>query len=122
MGAKRVNVVDDYMDRFPEPVERLLRKMRRTIKKAAPQAKEAMSYGIPTFILNGNLVWFAAHKKHIGFYPGAAAIAAFETELSAFKRAKGSVQFPFDKPLPLVLVRRVVRFRVKQNMRKGKRG
>ena len=88
--------------------------MRLTIKKAAPKAKEAISYGIPAFALNGNLVWFAAFKNHIGFYPGAAAIATFTNELSAYKGAKGSVQFPLDEPLPLALVSWIVKFRVKQ--------
>lgn len=95
--------------------------MRLTIKKASPQAKETISYGIPAFSLNGMLVWFAAFKNHIGFYPRASAIAAFKKELSAYKGEKGSVQFPFDKPLPLPLVRRMVRFRVKENLSKSKK-
>jgi len=112
---------DDYVDHFPKEVQQLLQKMRLTIKKAAPQAKETISYGIPTFTLDGNLVWFAAFKSHIGFYPRASAIAAFKKELSAYKGAKGSVQFPFDKPLPLALVSRMVKFRVKQNLSKSKK-
>lgn len=112
---------DDYADRFPKEVQQVLHKMRLTIKKAAPQAKETISYGIPAFTLNGMLVWFAAHKSHIGFYPRASAIAAFEKELSAYKRAKGSVQFPFDEPLPLLLVSRIVKFRVKQNLSKKRK-
>jgi uncharacterized protein YdhG (YjbR/CyaY superfamily) len=111
----------DYVDRFPKDVQQLLRKMRLTIKKAAPQAKETISYGIPAFTLNGMLVWFAAFQSHIGFYPGASAIAAFKKELSAYKGAKGSVQFPFDEPLPLALVSRIVKFRVKQNLDKQSR-
>jgi uncharacterized protein YdhG (YjbR/CyaY superfamily) len=106
--------IDDYVDRFPKEVQQLLGQMRLTIRKAAPKAKESMSYGIPTFTLDGNLVWFAAYKSHIGFYPRASAITAFKKELSAFKGAKGSVQFPFDEPLPLALVSRIVKFRVKQ--------
>ena len=113
--------IDDYADRFPKEVQQLLQKMRLTIKNAAPKAEETISYGIPAFRLNGMLVWFAAFKSHIGFYPGAGAIVAFNEELSAYKRAKGSVQFPFDEPLPLALVSRMVKFRVKQNLIKPKR-
>ena len=112
---------DDYADRFPKEVQQVLHKIRLTIKKAAPQAKETISYGIPAFTLNGMLVWFAAFKSHIGFYPRASAIAAFEKELSAYKKAKGSVQFPFDEPLPLALVSRIVKFRVKQNLSKKRK-
>jgi uncharacterized protein YdhG (YjbR/CyaY superfamily) len=111
----------EYVQRFPADVQRVLRHMRRTIQKAAPQAQEKISYGIPAFTLNGMLVWFAAFKKHIGFYPGAGAIAAFKKELSAYKWAKGSVQFPFDRPLPLALVSRIVKFRVKQNQSRKKK-
>lgn len=106
--------IDDYIGRFPQEVQQLLRKMRQTIQKAAPEAEETISYGIPAFKLNGLLVWFAAFKNHIGFYPHASGIAAFKRELSAYKSAKGSVQFPFDAPLPLALVGRIVRFRVKE--------
>ena len=107
---------DDYLERFPKSVQQRLQKMRRTVKKAAPQAKEKISYGIPAFTLNGMLVWFAAFKKHIGFYPRTSAIAAFKRELSAYKGKKGSVQFPFDKPLPFSLISRMVKFRVKENL------
>ena len=90
--------------------------MRTTILNLAPGATEAMSYQIPTFKLNGNLVHFAAFKKHIGFYPGAAGIAAFQDELAGYKSAKGSVQFPLDQALPLDLVKKIVKFRVAQNL------
>lgn len=112
---------EDYLDRFRKDVQQRLKQMRLTIKKAAPQSKETISYGIPAFTLNGMLVWFAAFKNHIGFYPRTSAIAAFKKELSAYKGAKGSVQFPFDKPLPLPLVSRIVRFRVKENLSKTKK-
>lgn len=112
---------DDYFDRFPKEVQQRLQKIRLAIKKAAPQAKEKISYGIPSFTLNGMLVWFAAFKNHIGFYPRTSAIAAFKKELSAYKGAKGSVQFPFDRPLPLSLISRIVKFRVKENLTKGKK-
>ena len=109
------------MDHFPKDVQLRLQKLRLTIKKAAPQAKEKISYGIPAFTLNGMLVWFAAFKNHIGFYPRTSAIAAFKKELSVYKGAKGSVQFPFDKPLPLTLISRMVKFRVKENLSKAKK-
>src|SRR5689334_22215142 len=111
---------DDYLDRFPKNVQQRLKKIRLTVKRAAPKAKEKISYGIPAFTLNGMLVWFAAFKNHIGFYPRTSAIAAFKNELAAYKGAKGSVQFPFDKPLPLPLISRIVKFRVKENLNKAK--
>ena len=122
MTKKTPKNFDDYLARFPKEAQQLLKKMRLTIKKAAPQAKETISYGIPAFTLNGMLVWFAAFQSHIGFYPRTSAIAAFKKELSAYKGAKGSVQFPFDEPLPLALVSRIVKFRVKQNSTKRKKG
>jgi uncharacterized protein YdhG (YjbR/CyaY superfamily) len=112
---------DDYLDRFPKNVQQRLKKIRLTVKRAAPQAKEKISYGIPSFTLNGMLVWFAAFKNHIGFYPRTSAIAAFKKELSAYKGAKGSVQFPFDKPIPLTLISRIVKFRAKENLSKAKK-
>lgn len=121
MKKKTPKHFDDYVYRFPNEVQQLLKKMHLTIKKAAPKAKETISYGIPAFTLDGNLVYFAAFKSHIGFYPGAGAIAMFKKELSACKGAKGSVQFPFDEPLPLALVTRIVKFRVKQNLEKKKK-
>jgi uncharacterized protein YdhG (YjbR/CyaY superfamily) len=113
--------IDDYIDRFPQKVQQLLTSMRRTIQQAAPEARETISYRMPAFTLNGILVWFAAHTSHIGFYPHSSGIAAFKKELSAYKQAKGSVQFPFEKPLPLALVGRIVKFRVKENLRKSER-
>ncbi|HKD51991.1 MAG TPA: DUF1801 domain-containing protein [Candidatus Acidoferrum sp.] len=120
-SRKTAKSFDDYLDRFPKDVQQRLQKMRRTVKKAAPQAKEKISYGIPAFTLNGMLVWFAAFKNHIGFYPRTSAIAAFKEELSVYQGAKGSVRFPFDKPLPLPLIRRIVKFRVKENLSKVKK-
>jgi uncharacterized protein YdhG (YjbR/CyaY superfamily) len=114
--------IDDYVDRFPDEVQQLLRKMRLTIRKAAPQAKETISYRIPTFTLETD-IWSISrpHKHHIGFYPTPSATTAFKKELSAYKGAKGSVQFPFDEPLPLALVSRIVKFRVKECLRRKKR-
>jgi uncharacterized protein YdhG (YjbR/CyaY superfamily) len=112
---------DEYADRFPKDVQQLLRKMRETIRKAAPKATETVSYGMPAFRLGGILVWFAAHARHIGFYPGASAIVAFKKELSAYKSAKGSVQFPVDDPLPLSLVARIVKYRVDEQLAERKK-
>jgi uncharacterized protein YdhG (YjbR/CyaY superfamily) len=114
---KRVpRVFNDYLSAFPKNVQMLLRTMRLAIKKAAPKAQETISYNVPAFAMNGKkIVWFAAFKSHIGFYPGAAAIAAFKKELAGYKTAKGSVQFPFDEPLPLGLVARIVEFRLSQS-------
>ena len=104
--------IDDYILTFPEPVQSSLKDMYATIKAAAPEATEKFSYGMPTFYLNGNLVHFAAYKTHIGFYPTPSGIAAFQDELSKYKGAKGSVQFPIDQPLPLKLISKIVKFRV----------
>ncbi len=105
--------IDEYISGFPKEVQALLEKMRGTIRKAAPEAQETISYNVPAFILGGKkLVWFAAFKSHVGFYPGAAAIAAFKKKLSGYKTARGSAQFPFKDPLPLDLVSRIVKFRV----------
>ena len=98
----------------------LSRWRRQRAQKAAPKAEEAISYGMPAFKLNGLLVWFAAYAKHIGFYPRVSAIAAFKKELSIYKGAKGSVQFPLDKPLPLALITRIVKFRAKENRERQK--
>ena len=108
--------IDSYIAQFPSDVQTRLQQLRKSILKLAPGATEAMSYQIPTFKLNGNLVHFAAFKKHIGFYPGAAGIAAFQDELAGYKSAKGSVQFPLDQALPLDLVKKIVEFRVAQNL------
>ena len=112
--------IDEYLFGFPEEVIVKLQKLRQAIQKAAPGATEAISYAIPTFKLEGNLVHFAGYKNHIGFYPGAEGITAFKKELSVYKGAKGSVQFPHELPLPLSLVTKIVKFRIKQNLEKMK--
>jgi uncharacterized protein YdhG (YjbR/CyaY superfamily) len=111
--------IDEYIAGFPKEIQKLLQQMRKTIKKAAPNAEETINYGIPTFTLNGNLVHFAAYKNHVGFYPAASGIEAFKKELSVYAGAKGSVQFPLDKPLPLDLVSEIVAFRVAENIEKA---
>ena len=111
--------IDEYIATFPEAVQKILEELRATIKNAAPEAEEKISYQMPTFFLQGNLVHFAAYKNHIGFYPTPSGIQAFEHELSIYKGAKGSVQFPIDKSLPLELISRIVRFRVSENRKKA---
>ena len=101
---------------FPAPVQELLQELRAVIQKAAPDARETINYQIPTFVLHGNLVHFAAFKHHIGFYPTPSGIEAFEAELSAYEGAKGSVKFPIEKPLPFDLISRIVAYRVKENL------
>ncbi len=108
--------IDEYIAGFPQDVQVILEKIRRTIRKAAPAAEETISYQIPTFTLKGNLVHFAAFKKHIGFYPTSTGIEKFKKELSAYEGAKGTVRFPLDKPIPLDLIARIVKFRVKENL------
>lgn len=111
--------IDEYIATFPEEVQTILQELRATIKAAAPDATETISYQMPTFFLNGNLVHFAAFKSHIGFYPAPRGIEAFKEELSGYKGAKGSVQFPIVEPLPLELITRMVKFRVEENLKKA---
>ncbi|MGN6402588.1 MAG: iron chaperone [Flavisolibacter sp.] len=111
--------IDQYIAAFPKETQQLLQQVRTTIKKAAPKAEEVISYGMPGFKLNGMLVWFAGYKNHIGFYPKPSAIEAFKKELSVYKYAKGSIQFPLDKPLPLALIAKMVKLRVAENMQKA---
>ena len=111
---------DSYIAGFPQATQRLLQEMRRAIREAAPEAQEKISYGIPTFTLGNNLVHFAAYVHHIGFYPGASGIKAFQQNLSACKSAKGSVQFPLTEPLPLELIGKIVAYRVKETKNKAK--
>ncbi len=117
--AKPKNI-DEYIARFPEDVQSALEKVRATIKKAAPKAEEIISYQMPAFKYYGNLVYFAGWKNHIGFYPIPTAMRAFEKELSVYDGAKGSVKFPLDKPMPLGLISRIVKFRMKENLEKAK--
>lgn len=112
--------IDDYIAGFPKKIRQRLEQIRAIIRKAAPDAEEAIKYAIPTFVLNGNLVHFAAFKNHIGFYPAPQGIEEFKEELSAYKGAKGSVQFPHDRPIPLDLISRIVKFRAEKNLEKKK--
>ncbi|MBK8429073.1 MAG: DUF1801 domain-containing protein [Lewinellaceae bacterium] len=111
--------IDAYIADCPKDVREKLELIRATIQKAAPEATEAIKYAIPTFVLHGNLVHFAAFKNHIGFYPAPTGLEAFKEALSVYKTGKGSVQFPLDQPMPLELITRIVQFRVKQSMEKA---
>ncbi len=115
---KHFNTIDEYIETFPEEVQGILEKMRQTIRKAAPEAEEAISYQIPTFKLKGNLVHFAAFKDHVSFFPTARGVEAFKKELSQHVGSKGTVRFPPDKPIPYDLVKRIVMFRRKENLSK----
>ncbi|MBT1702548.1 DUF1801 domain-containing protein [Fulvivirgaceae bacterium PWU20] len=112
--------VDEYIDGFPEEIQKKLKDMRATIKKAAPNAEEAIKYAMPTLVLHGNLVHFAAFKNHIGFYPAPSGIDAFKKELSAYESSKGAIRFPMDAPLPHTLITKIVKFRIKENLQKAK--
>lgn len=108
--------IDEYIAGFPPDVGAILQRIRTTIREAAPDAQETIKYQMPTFTLHGNLVHFAAFKNHIGFYPVPTGIEAFKDELSAYEGGKGSVRFPLDEPIPYDLIRRVVEFRVQENL------
>ncbi len=110
-----VKSVDEYIANFPADIQDILQKLRKVIKEAAPGATEKISYQMPAYDLFGNLVYFAVHKKHIGFYPTPSAIEAFKKELSGYKGSKGAVQFPLGQPLPDDLIKRIVKFRVAEN-------
>ena len=115
MATPKPKNIDEYIAGFPEHTRELLMQVRETIKKNAPGAVEVISYSMPAFKLDGMLVWFAAHTNHIGLYPRVSAIEAFKDELSKYKYAKGSVQFPMDKPMPLRLIAKIVKYRVAEN-------
>lgn len=111
--------IDDYIAKFPAEIQEILSKIREVIKEAAPDAQEKISYQMPTFVLHGNLVHFAAFKNHIGFYPTPNGIDAFKEELAGYKGAKGSIQFPIDQPMPYELISKIVKYRVAENIKKA---
>lgn len=117
--AKPIDI-DAYIASFPKEIQQMLKQLRATIKAAAPKANEVISYGMPAFELNGMLVYFAAYKNHIGLYPMPSGIEAFKNELSNYKAAKGSVQFPIDKPLPTELITKMVKYRANENRQRAK--
>jgi uncharacterized protein YdhG (YjbR/CyaY superfamily) len=113
--------IDEYIATFPESTQKILEELRATIQAAAPDATKKISYQMPTFYLKGNLVHFAAHTNHIGFYPAPRGIEAFKDELSMYEGSKGTVRFPINKPLPLDLISRIVKFRVAENLEKAQK-
>jgi uncharacterized protein YdhG (YjbR/CyaY superfamily) len=119
---KTFATINEYISEFPEEIRVILEQVRETIQQAAPEAKEAIRYGMPTFVLNGNLVHFAAYKNHIGFYPAPSGIDAYLDDLAVYRTGKGTIQFPINQPIPFNLVKKVVEFRVNENLgkRKGK--
>ena len=118
-AGTKFKTVDEYIKAFSGATQKILQQVRKTIKEAAPKAEEVISYNMPAYKQDGMLVFFAAYDKHIGFYPTPGGIAAFKKELSVYKSAKGSVQFPVDEPMPLALITKIVKFRVKENMEKA---
>ncbi len=112
--------IDEYIAGFPPDVQAILEKVRATIRKAAPGAEETIKYRMPTFMLHGNLVYFAAFKDHIGFYPVPTGVEKFKKELAAYKMGRGSIQFPLDQPIPYGLISKIVKFRAKENLAKAK--
>ena len=115
-----IRSIDDYIAGFPDGTRRMLDEVRRTIRAAAPLAEEKISYRMPAFSLQGNLVYFAAFKNHIGFYPTSSGINVFARELAPYEVSKGTIRFPFDKPLPLKLIARIIKFRVTENLKNAR--
>ncbi|PGZ85545.1 DUF1801 domain-containing protein [Bacillus sp. AFS029533] len=116
---KTFETIDEYISQFQPEVQEKLQSLRKTVKEVVPNAVERISYQMPTFALNKNLVHFAAFINHIGFYPGASGIAAFKQELSVYKGAKGSVQFPINDPLPFDLIKKIVKYRELEDIKKA---
>jgi len=114
----KFHTIEEYINNFPKEVQHLLIEIKTTITEIIPEASEKISYGIPTFYLNGNLIHFAAYKNHIGFYPGASGIEKFKNEISKYKNSKGAVQFPLNQDLPIDLIKQIVAFRVNENKKK----
>ena len=119
-ARRRYQSIDEYIQSFPEHAQAKLKQLRSLIREIAPEAQEKISYQMPAFYLDGNLVYFAAFSRHIGFYPTSSGIANFRSELSKYKSSKGAVQFPIEEPLPVELIKRIVRFRVQESSKKNK--
>jgi uncharacterized protein YdhG (YjbR/CyaY superfamily) len=113
--------IDGYIADSPKDTQKHLKQIRQVVRKLVPDAKEDIKYGMPTYVLNGNLLHFAGFEHHIGFYPTPTGIASFKKDLAPYKQGKGSVQFPLDKPMPLALITRIIKYRLKQNLEKGKK-
>ena len=116
--ANKPSSIDAYIAGFPKQIQDILQQVRHTVTKAAPGAKETIKYDMPTFTFKGNLVHFAAFKKHIGFYPAPTGDPAFEKDLAPYKTGRGSVQFPYNKPMPLELITKIVKLNVQRNTKK----
>lgn len=112
---KKFQTVDEYLSALPQPAKDAVVTLRQAIRQAAPQAEETISYNMPAFKWNGILVWYAASKNHIGFYPKPSAILAFNADLASYKTSKGAIQFPIDQPIPISLIKKIVKFRIKEN-------
>jgi len=121
LSKENFKTIDDYIKTFPKDVQKKLESIRQTIKKSAPGAEEMISYRIPTFKFNGALIYFAGFKNHVSVYPAPRDVAEFKKELSAFKGGKGTVQFPHDKLIPLSLIKKIVKYRLKENSAKIKK-
>ena len=119
VSKKTFKTIDEYIALFPKDVRNILEALRKAIRDVAPQAEEAISYQIPTYKLNGNLVHFAAFKDHISFFPTSSGIEAFKVKLKSYKTSKGTIRFPLDEPIPFDLIKEIVRFRVKENLSKN---
>lgn len=115
MDKTKHTSVDEYIATFPATTQKILKQVRNTIKKAAPNAEEIISYNMPAYRQNGMLVFFAGYNAHVGFYPTAAGVAAFKKEINAYKNAKGSIQFPLSEPMPLKLITDIVKYKIKDN-------
>jgi uncharacterized protein YdhG (YjbR/CyaY superfamily) len=120
-SMKQFNSVDEYINSVPEDLQKLLKLVRKTIKEVAPEANEKISYGVPTFTFHGNLVHYAAFKSHFSFFPTSSATKAFAKDLAPYNTSKGTIRFPLDKPLPLFLIRKIVEFRLKENLQRAKK-
>ena len=120
MDKSTYSSIEEYISSFPEPARAKLTELRNLIKKLVPEAKEKISYQMPAFTLNGMLLYFAGYAKHIGFYPGVRTVEHFKSELSDYKTLKGTVQFPLNQPLPIELIKRMILFRLDENMLKKK--
>ena len=120
MDATKFKTVEEYFSSLPANTKAILQGLRKTIKEAAPDAEEVISYNMPAFKLNGILVYYAAYKNHIGFYPTSSPIKVFKKELENYKTSKGAIQFPIEKPIPKTLIKNIVNFRAKENLKKVK--
>jgi uncharacterized protein YdhG (YjbR/CyaY superfamily) len=119
--VKKPGSIDEYLSTFPPETKMMLGLLRKTIRETVPQAEEVISYNMPAAKWHGMLVYYAGYKNHIGFYPTGSGIKNFQKDLTGYKTSKGTVQFPLDKPLPLSLIKKMIRFRVKENKEKAER-